>query len=96
MSVGDLKENSDTFLEATHKNVSLFSGACMRSIIYSIISMRVNAYNAHYRQAACFLGGVLGDGWAVFLWASEFLCALTYARDATRLALQTIITYRLR
>lgn len=79
--MGDLKENSDTFFEATHKNVSLFSGDCMCSLIYFIIYMRVNAYNGHYRQGTCFLGAVLGDVWAVFLWASEFLCALTYARD---------------
>ena len=78
----------------TTKNVSLFSGVCMRSIVYSIISMRGNAYNAHYRQAACFLGGVLGDVWAVFLWAFEFLCALAYARDTG--TLRYIIAYRLR
>ena len=34
--------------------------------------MRGNAYNAHYRR--------LGDGWAVFLRASEFLCALAYCQ----------------
>ena len=32
-----------------------------------------------------FLGVVLGDGWAVFLWAFEFLCALAYARDTEEL-----------
>jgi hypothetical protein len=62
--VGDLKENKDTFF------VSLFSGACMRSIIFFIIYMRGNAYNAHYRR--------LGNVWAVFLRASELLCVLAY------------------
>ena len=47
--------------------------------------MRGNAYNGHYRQGTCFLGAVLGDVWAVFLRASEFLCALTYARDTEEL-----------
>lgn len=47
--------------------------------------MRGNAYNGHYRQGTCFIGAVLGDGWAVFLRASEFLCVLTYARDIEEL-----------
>jgi hypothetical protein len=51
----------------------------MYSLIYIIISMRGNAYNAHYRH--------LGDVWAVFLRASEFLCVLTCARDTEALGI---------
>ena len=49
--------------------------------------MRGNAYNGHYRQGTCFIGAVLGDVWAVFLRASEFLCVLAYAGDTEELGI---------